>query len=190
VRSYTVLETELGWVGLLGSSDGLCRSTLPRPNPLAALQSLSPSSADVEHCGAELAEAIDWVRELTSGLPPVQLPLLDLSFGTVFQQRVWNAVGTIPWGSIRSYGSIAEEIGQPLAAHAVGHAVGRNPLPLFIPCHRVVAANGSLGGFGAGHDALPLKRSLLRREGIYFSGPTVEQIRAEDPKRGRPCMCS
>jgi O-6-methylguanine DNA methyltransferase len=105
---------------------------------------------------------------------------LDLSCGTPFQQAVWTAVLSIPRGETRSYGWVAEVIGKPLAAHAVGQAVARNPLPLFIPCHRVTAAGGGLGGYGPGQRALPTKRSLLRREGVHFDGPVLEQIRDTD----------
>jgi methylated-DNA-[protein]-cysteine S-methyltransferase len=178
MRTYTILETELGWLGLMQSAAGLCRSTLPRPTPLAALQALDPRVADIEVAEEEFGCAGNFARELVSGRPADIDQPLDLSSGTAFQQAVWEAVRSIRWGSTRSYGWIAGCIGKPLAAHAVGQAVGRNPLPLFIPCHRVVAANGQLGGFGPGLDALPLKRSLLRREGIHFAGPTIEQERA------------
>ncbi len=82
--------------------------------------------------------------------------------GTDFQRRVWKATQAIPYGQVRSYGWIAERIGSPGAARAVGQALGHNPLPLLVPCHRVVAAGGTLGGFTGGLD---LKRKLLRLEG-------------------------
>jgi methylated-DNA-[protein]-cysteine S-methyltransferase len=81
--------------------------------------------------------------------------------GTQFDHRVWREVARIPYGSTATYGEIARRIGSPGAARAVGHANGRNPIPLVIPCHRVVAAGGKLGGYGGG---LPLKRRLLARE--------------------------
>lgn len=81
---------------------------------------------------------------------------------TRFQTKVLRAVGRIPYGQTRSYGEIARAAGQPRAARAVGQAVGANPLPLLIPCHRVLAAQGRLGGFGGG---LVWKRFLLRLEG-------------------------
>jgi methylated-DNA-[protein]-cysteine S-methyltransferase len=81
--------------------------------------------------------------------------------GTPFERKVWNAVSAIPYGCTATYGEIARRIGSPDAARAVGAANGRNPLPLVIPCHRVVAAGGKLGGYGGG---LPLKRRLLALE--------------------------
>jgi len=81
--------------------------------------------------------------------------------GTDFDRRVWQAVQAIPYGQTKTYGEIAAEIGKPGAARAVGSANGRNPVPPVIPCHRVVAAGGKLGGYGGG---LPLKRRLLDME--------------------------
>lgn len=89
--------------------------------------------------------------------PPLRFPE-----GTAFQQRVWRAVARIPFGTTRTYGAIARAIGQPAACRAAANACGRNPLPLFIPCHRVVAADGSGGGYSAGR---PWKQLLLRVEG-------------------------
>jgi methylated-DNA-[protein]-cysteine S-methyltransferase len=82
--------------------------------------------------------------------------------GTDFDHKVWNAVARIPYGATATYGEIARSIGVPGGARAVGHANGRNPVPIVIPCHRVVAAGGKLGGYGGG---LELKRRLLALEG-------------------------
>ena len=85
---------------------------------------------------------------------------LDLR-GTEFQQRVWKALLTIPYGETRSYGEIAEQIGAPGSARAVGWANGHNPIAIVIPCHRVIGASGSLTGYGGGLDR---KRRLLELE--------------------------
>jgi methylated-DNA-[protein]-cysteine S-methyltransferase len=90
----------------------------------------------------------------------------DLSLdvrGTAFQRAVWDAVARIPYGETASYGEIARRVGKPGAARAVGAAVGANPLPIIIPCHRVIGADGSLTGYGSGLDA---KERLLRLEGV------------------------
>lgn len=81
--------------------------------------------------------------------------------GTEFQLRVWKALEQIPYGETRSYSEIARAIGSPDAVRAVGAANGRNPLPIVLPCHRVIGANGGLTGFGGG---LPLKKLLLELE--------------------------
>ena len=82
--------------------------------------------------------------------------------GSPFQRRVWDALRAIPRGETRSYGDVARSLGDPGAARAVGAANGANPIPLLIPCHRVVAADGSLGGFSG---SLSVKKALLRHEG-------------------------
>ncbi|MEO8464629.1 MAG: methylated-DNA--[protein]-cysteine S-methyltransferase [Gammaproteobacteria bacterium] len=83
--------------------------------------------------------------------------------GTPFQQRVWQALLAIPFGVVRTYGDVARDIGQPLAMRAVGQANGRNPLPIVIPCHRVIASDGTIGGYSSG---LNVKHRLLALEGI------------------------
>jgi methylated-DNA-[protein]-cysteine S-methyltransferase len=89
------------------------------------------------------------------------LPLLPS--GTPFQQQVWNALREIPFGATRSYRDIALRIGNPNGVRAVGAANGRNPLPIIVPCHRVIGSDGSMTGFGGG---LPVKQFLLVHEGI------------------------
>jgi len=86
--------------------------------------------------------------------------------GTDFQKRVWEEVRKIPYGRLMSYSDIALKIGNPGAERAVGGAVGANPIPIIIPCHRVIRKDGGLGGFGAG---IELKKKLLRLEGIIIS---------------------
>lgn len=82
--------------------------------------------------------------------------------GTPFQEAVWHALATIPYGETISYSQLAARVGRPAAVRAVGAANGRNPLPIVLPCHRVIGADGSLTGFGGG---LPVKRFLLELEG-------------------------
>jgi len=83
--------------------------------------------------------------------------------GTVFQTSVWAALQDVPYGKIISYGELAAEIKKPKAARAIGGAVGKNPIPIIIPCHRVLAAGGKLGGFTGGTD---IKKWLLAIEGV------------------------
>jgi methylated-DNA-[protein]-cysteine S-methyltransferase len=87
--------------------------------------------------------------------------------GTPFQRRVWQALQEIPYGTTISYSELADRIGDPNAVRAVGLANGRNPVPIIIPCHRVIGKDGSLTGFGGG---MALKASLLRLEGAAFAG--------------------
>ncbi len=89
--------------------------------------------------------------------------ILDMSNLTVLQQKVLRETGAIPYGTVRSYGEIAERIGRPKAARFVGATMARNPFPIVIPCHRVIGAKGKLGGYGGGPE---LKKRLLRLEGV------------------------
>lgn len=107
-----------------------------------------------------LQEAIRQLEEYFSGKRTLfSLPLHPT--GTDFQQATWRALQQIPYGETRSYQQIAEQIGHPKAVRAVGTANGKNPLPLLIPCHRVITSSGKLGGFAAGID---IKRKLLDLE--------------------------
>jgi O-6-methylguanine DNA methyltransferase len=105
------------------------------------------------------------VAEALAGQPPKDLPPLDLSAGTDFQQRVWCTLVKIGCGQTWSYGQVAQAIGNPKALRAVGGACGANPIPLLVPCHRVLAANRRIGGFSGG---MHWKRTLLQREGSHW----------------------
>lgn len=86
--------------------------------------------------------------------------------GTEFQKKVWNVLSQIPYGQVRTYGEIANQLGNRNASRAVGMANGKNPVPLIVPCHRVIGANGTLTGFASG---LTIKEKLLNIEGLNFS---------------------
>jgi len=110
-----------------------------------------------------LAEAAQQVRDYFAGRRSgFDLPL-DLSHGTAFQQAVWQALRTIAPGRTTSYGALSARIGHPAAVRAVGAAVGRNPLSVIVPCHRVLGADGGLTGYAGG---LERKRALLALEGV------------------------
>ena len=121
--------------------------------------------------GREVAnDEIDMIAEAGSQLDAYwngelfdfDLPLAPA--GTPFQQKVWNALRTIPYGRTASYGEIARKIGSPTASRAVGAANGRNPIAIVVPCHRVIGANGTLTGYAGGLD---MKRSLLDLEAKF-----------------------
>lgn len=109
------------------------------------------------------AVTVRGLRSVLAGRTPVELPPLDLASGTEFQRRVWEELSWTPLGEVRTYGEIARSVRRPGAAQAVGAACGANPVPLLLPCHRVLAANRRLGGFSGG---LEWKRRLLEREGV------------------------
>ena len=121
---------------------------------------------------APFAEAIRQLEEYFSGRRrEFNLPLAPR--GTAFQQRVWQALTRIPFGRAVSYSDIANAIGNPAAVRAVGLANGRNPIPIVIPCHRVIGKSGTLTGYGGG---LPIKRQLLALEGIGGSGVEARSL--------------
>lgn len=97
---------------------------------------------------------------LAGKLAKFDLPL-DLSGGTAFQQTVWNALCAIPWGHTVSYGALSQQLGRPKAVRAVAAAVGRNPISLVVPCHRIVGAQGQLTGYAGGQER---KQALLAME--------------------------
>jgi methylated-DNA-[protein]-cysteine S-methyltransferase len=144
--------TPIGTLGLVGSAAGLSQVRWTDEG----LE--GESCAVLDETAAQLAAY--FVGELTS----FDLPL-DLD-GTEFQRRCWLALATIPYGQTVSYGEQARRLGLgPDSARAVGSANGSNPVPVVLPCHRVVGADGSLTGFGGG---LPLKRFLLEHEGALL----------------------
>jgi methylated-DNA-[protein]-cysteine S-methyltransferase len=129
---------------------------------------LSPSEPAQAHLEA-LLPALDALLD-GAALDASVIPL-DLRDRPTFDRHVLLAVRDIPWGRTASYGEIARRIGAPRAARAVGGAVGRNPLSLIVPCHRVIAADGTIGGYGGDGpaeraEALDWKRTLLLREGV------------------------
>ncbi len=107
------------------------------------------------------------VKKILAGQTLIELPPLDLSSGTKFQLSVWKSLLKIKPGRTQSYGEIAKSIKKPKAVRAVGGACGANPIPLLVPCHRVLAANRKIGGFSGG---LGWKEKLLTREGVSVAG--------------------
>ncbi len=157
---YDMVETAAGWVGIEVTQKGVRRLTLPAQNRESAIGELGIEEKDITHNagGAGLA---DRLKHFFMGEPVVFKEGLDLTGATAFQQQVYEAACRIPFGKTTSYGQLAKNIGKPGAARAVGQALGANPLPILIPCHRVVAADGGLGGFSGG---LNTKKKLLAME--------------------------
>lgn len=122
-------------------------------------------------------------RFVAGGAIPRALPL-DLACGTPFQRRVWEATRAVPWGQVASYAEIARSAGAPRAVRAVGNALGDNPVPIVVPCHRVVHSGGSIGGFTSG---LAWKRYLLSLEGgqleLAWKRPRRGLLRSLFPRR-------
>ncbi len=150
---YRTIDSPIGPLTLAGRNSALT-------NLRMADQTYEPSRTGWSPNSQAFSEAVDQLDAYFSGDLTDFTIELDLQ-GTEFQRRVWHALLTIPYGETRSYGEIADEIGAPGAARAVGLANGHNPVAIIVPCHRVIGANGNLTGFGGG---LGRKRTLLELE--------------------------
>ncbi len=164
---YTTFATSAGWIGILGSTGGLRRATLPQSSESEARRLLGEGMSHAASSPQRFEDLTERLRAYFDG-HEVNFPdKLDLSGATPFQQEVWQAARLISYGKTRSYAWVAVKVGDARAARAVGQALGRNPLPVIIPCHRVLAADGGLGGFSGG---IEVKRFLLSLEGAYTPG--------------------
>jgi O-6-methylguanine DNA methyltransferase len=157
-----VLQTPVGSFTAFFSESGLARLEFPGSktrgiNPVGGGDARSPAP---QHWVQLTRQALD---DVLAGRRPKMLPPLDWAGRTAFQREVWQSLMRIGPGETKTYAQVAAEIGKPLATRATGGACGANPIPMLVPCHRVVAAHGGLGGFSAGLD---WKRRLLAREGI------------------------
>ena len=162
----SVVELSLGGVHLACTRRGLCVSVLGSKRAKGQLDAwiarYEPDARVVERAEG-LTDPIEQLRAYDGGELRVFSLDLDLR-GTPFQLRVWEELQRIPHGEVRTYGELATSLGQRGASRAVGGANGRNPIPLIVPCHRVVASDG-LGGFTGG---LEWKERLLAHEGVLF----------------------
>ncbi len=150
--NYQYIESPIGKLRLV--SDGLALLSIEFEGAHGS-EGLEQSDDILQQTAQQLAEYFSGRRRQFS------LPLA--AAGTAFQQQVWSALRQIPFGELRSYRDIATEIGNNKAVRAVGAANGRNPIPIVVPCHRVIGSNGNLTGFAGGLDA---KRALLEHEGV------------------------
>jgi methylated-DNA-[protein]-cysteine S-methyltransferase len=164
-----VFETAAGFCGIAWGPDGITRFALPASSAAAAERQIARRAAGGESATppAEVAAVIAAVRRYFEGAA--------VDFGGVrvavdapdpFMARVYAAVRALPWGATTTYGALARELGAgPEAARDVGQAMAKNPVPLIIPCHRVLAAGGKLGGFSAPGGS-QTKRRMLEMEGV------------------------
>jgi methylated-DNA-[protein]-cysteine S-methyltransferase len=156
---YAKVPSPIGSLLVYSDEKGLVALDFPGAKAAPGSSSASPKARE----SLQTAEVA--LRAYFAGKKNLPRTLKSVRDGTKFQHKVWAAIEKIPFGKARSYGEIAAQIGHPRAARAVGAACGANPLPLFVPCHRVLASDGRLGGFSGGLD---VKRKLLRFEGIEF----------------------
>ena len=160
---HALIETDLGWVAI-GIEDGaVCMAALPSTRELAEF-AISDWGADEPAGKEEAAPFVGLVLRAVAGEDIRLDGNVRIGVGTEFQRAVWEGVSRIPKGETVTYGELAADAGYPGAARAVGQAVGSNPIPVLIPCHRVVASNG-IGGFGGD---IRIKKRLLAAEGIRY----------------------
>lgn len=151
---YSYLESPIGPLLIAGDREGLCEIRFPKnASPPKPEPDWIESSKYLDQALSQLSAYFEGtLRDFTLSLAPK---------GTAFQRRVWEALQDIPYGRTISYGELARIVGRPKAARAVGAANGKNPLPIVIPCHRVIGASGKLTGYAGGLD---VKKALLELE--------------------------
>ncbi len=195
---YCLFETALGWCGIAWRASSAS-------TPVVFFQLPEATQATTEQkiardCGGkpsepppEIVEIIRKIRKHLSGCPQdFRDIVLDPKGISVFAQQVYAASRAIPAGQTRTYGEIAKDLNRPTAARAVGQALGKNPVALIVPCHRVLAAGGKPGGFSA-HGGQTTKARMLEIEGIVVGLPTsikskrdfqcaADHLKAADPK--------
>lgn len=158
---YTTFKSEIGPITLVGDENGLQRLFLDKPNDISRRLNIGEDWIKSE---TFFKTEILWVNAYLSGSKESYDIKLNPQ-GTAFQKRVWKALLEIPYGETISYMELAKRIGNENASRAVGAANGKNPIPLIIPCHRVIGKNGKLTGFALGLD---VKQHLLSLEGCLF----------------------
>lgn len=167
---YTSYPSAVGVLHIAASAEGLQRILLPKTQVLDAGQFFTQQfphaelreAAGHEPASAICVQAVTELREYFDRQRRVFTCPLVLH-GTPFQQKVWEIVKSIPYGETCTYGDIAKQLGDSKSSRAVGLANGANPIPIIIPCHRVIGKNGSLTGYGGG---LAMKQHLLSLEGV------------------------
>ena len=158
---YDVIETPIGPLLVAADEAGLRRISFPERG-----QARRPEAGWVRD-RAPFRQLAGQLQEYFAGKRR-SFSLRLAPQGTEFQRATWRALAEIPYGTTISYAELARRVGRPAASRAVGAANGANPLPIVVPCHRVIGANGSLTGFGGG---LPTKRALLELEGAECVAP-------------------
>jgi len=169
---YTYLDTPVGTLLLAG-----CRDHGLRHVSFQCGKGAKAPESQWQQSDAPFRDAIRQLKEYFRGTR-TSFDLKLSPKGTPFQMKVWRALADIPYGATRSYAQVAKRVGRPQAMRAVGLANGRNPLPIILPCHRVIGSDGRLVGYGGG---LPVKRALLELEGVALDG---DALAARRPKRG------
>lgn len=165
-KYYSLFKTEQGFGGVIASDEGLLEVLLPVMRSAVEMQKhisdfypAATSDSPITKQAADLLQRYFQGEAVKFDLP------LDFSACTLFQQEVYQAVGNIPYGEMKSYKSVAVGMDRPKASRGIGSAMARNPLPIIIPCHRVVGSSGAMTGYSA-PGGVEMKKSLLLKEGV------------------------
>jgi methylated-DNA-[protein]-cysteine S-methyltransferase len=188
--SYTLFETAIGWAGVAWADRGLVGVYLPEADPQNARRSFLRRFPDaVEAPPTEAAaHAIAEIRDLLAGKPVDLLDIpIDIARVPEFNARVYEIARAIPPGETLTYGEIAVKLGDRLLARDVGAALGKNPWPIVVPCHRVTAAGGKLGGFSA-RGGVNTKVKLLALEGAKVLEPAPAKPARPKPAAPQPSL--
>ncbi|MEP6732468.1 MAG: methylated-DNA--[protein]-cysteine S-methyltransferase [bacterium] len=171
-ESYALFDTPIGKCGIAWGERGIVAVQLPEPSESQTRTRLlrTRTNASEQQPPTDVQRAIDVIITLLRGeLSDLSTIVLDMRGVPDFHRRVFEIARAIPVGETRTYGSIATQLGDASASRAVGQALGRNPFPIIVPCHRVLAAGGKLGGFsGAGGNVTKLR--MLAIEGAQVHG--------------------
>ena len=174
---YTIVDTAIGPVGLAWSADGVCRVALPERDRArmemrfaARLGGAGPAEPP-----AGIAQAIELIKRYAEGetVDFASVPI-DLDGADLFRRAIYRAARELGFGETTTYGGLADAAGHPGKARETGEALGRNPVPIIVPCHRIVAAGGKIGGFSAPGGS-STKEKLLALEGVRVGPPPPAQ---------------
>lgn len=174
VLYFTLVETDLGLMGLIASPEGLREVILPKPSPVilyrAVMQKYGISHVtDISFFGDLPQRMVLYFAGNRIDFPDKP----DFADASDFQKSVWETTRTIPYGETRSYGWVARTSGYNRAARAVGLALGKNSVPIIVPCHRVIGGDGSIGGFSSG---IGIKKYLLHLENHLLSANSNDSV--------------
>ena len=184
--SYRVCQVSFGWCAAAQSREGICALVLPVADENAAEAAIRKGRENARRSRSALGALAKAVERYFDGWRTEFDDFrIDVSSGTAFQQRVWALTRRIPYGQVRSYRWIGMEMGRPRDLRAIGSAVAGNPIPLIVPCHRVVHADGRLGGFSA-QGGVDLKARMLEIERVrlFGEGPDRKVMAEADRETG------
>jgi methylated-DNA-[protein]-cysteine S-methyltransferase len=166
---YSIFDTEFGWCGIVGKEGRLLEIIPFLPTEERACSYVISKYTDIALCPGCFKEPKEAIERYLAGERMAFEFSLDLSGYTEFQREVWGITRSISYGEIRTYSWVSKKLGTPKSSRAVGTALAKNPLPIVVPCHRVIRRDGNLGGYSA-EGGIEIKAKLLKMEGNCSGG--------------------